>query len=74
MFLRSLNKLKESFLSTLPVVAVVLILNFIPNIGFELTVNQIVMFSLSSVLVVIGMWLFNIGAETSMHKMGELVG
>ena len=74
MFLRSLNKLKESLLSTLPVVAVVLILNFIPSIGFELTVNQIVMFSLSSVLVVIGMWLFNIGAETSMHKMGELVG
>ena len=74
MFVASLVKLKESFLSTLPVIAVVLLLNFIPAIGFDLTINQLVAFIISSVLVILGMWLFNVGAETSMHKMGELVG
>ena len=74
MFLRSLIKLKESFLSTLPVVVVVLLLYFIPGMGIELSINQIVVFSISAALVVIGMWLFNLGAEVSMKKMGELVG
>ena len=74
MFLRSLIKLKESFLSTLPVVIVVLLLHFIPGMGIDLSTNQLVVFSISAFLVVIGMWLFNLGAETSMKKMGELVG
>lgn len=74
MFLESLVKLKESFLSTLPVVAVVLLLNFIPGIGFDLTTTQLVIFGISAALVVVGMWLFNVGADSSMHKMGELVG
>ena len=74
MFVSSLVKLKESFLSTLPVITVVLLLNFIPAMNFNLTANQLVMFIISAVLVIIGMWLFNVGAESSMHKMGELVG
>lgn len=74
MFLSSLVKLKESFLSTLPVLIVVLLLHFIPGFGFDLTINQLVIFIISAVLVILGMWLFNVGAETSMHKMGELVG
>ena len=74
MFLASLVKLKESFLSTLPVLAVVIILNYIPGINFDLTINQLVIFIASAVLVIIGMWLFNVGAESSMRKMGELVG
>ena len=74
MFLGSLIKLKESFLSTLPVLLVVLLLNFIPSVGFDLSINQLIVFIISAVLVVIGMWLFNVAAESSMHKMGELVG
>ena len=74
MLLRSLTKLKESFLSTLPVLIVVLLLNFLPGINFSLNPNQLTIFIISAVLVVIGMWLFNLGAENSMHKMGELVG
>lgn len=74
MFLRSLIKLKESFLSTLPVVAVVLLLHFIPGMGIDLSTNQLIVFSIASALVVLGMWLFNLGAEASMRKMGELVG
>lgn len=67
-----LNKLKEAILSVLPVFAAVFLLHFAGVSIFrdiELTV-----FGISSVLVVIGMALFNIGAESSMQKMGELVG
>lgn len=74
MFSGALKKLRESVLSTIPVMAVVLILNFVPGIGFSLTINQLVIFIFCSLLVIVGMWLFNIGAESSMHKMGELVG
>lgn len=68
------RKLLESFLATLPVAIVVLLLNYVPGIGFSLSINQLIIFAICVVLVVVGMWMFNIGAETSMHKMGELVG
>ena len=74
MFVASLTKLKESFISTLPVIVVVLLLHFIPAVGFDLTINQLVAFGISAALVIIGMWLFNVGAESSMRRMGELVG
>lgn len=70
--LHSLKKLKDALLSTLPVLAVVLIL-YATQI-LTLTIVQLVVFLSSAVLVVIGMWLFNIGAETSMATMGEMVG
>ena len=72
MVIAALKKLKDSFLSVLPVLAVVLLLHFTKVSPFE---NQeLIIFGISVVLVVIGMWLFNIGAESSMHEMGELVG
>ena len=74
MFIGSLRKLIESLLSTLPVVVAVLLLNFVPGVGFDLTINQLIIFGISALMVVVGMWLFNLGADTSMKKMGELVG
>ena len=69
---RSLKQLKDSFLSTLPVLAVVLILYFAQLL--KLNFVQLVVFLISIIFVVFGMWLFNIGAETSMSTMGEMVG
>lgn len=74
MFLGSFKKLIQAISATIPVTVVVLLLNFIPGVGFDLSVNQLIIFSISVVFVVLGMWLFNIGAESSMSKMGELVG
>lgn len=68
----SLKKIKDSFLSVLPVLAVVLVLHFCKVSVF--TNTEIIIFVISVFLLIIGMWLFNIGAESSMHKMGELVG
>ena len=68
----SLLKLKDSLLSTLPVLVVVLVLYIAKIVNFES--NQLWVFAISVVLVIIGMWLFNMGAESSMSKMGELIG
>ena len=74
MFLQSMRKLLESVLATLPIAVAVFLLHFIPGANFDLSINQLVIFIICIFLVIIGMWLFNIGAESSMHKMGELVG
>lgn len=68
----ALKKLKDSLLSVLPVLAVVLVLHFTKTSSFSSA--ELIVFGISVFLVVVGMWLFNIGAESSMHEMGELVG
>ena len=68
----ALRKLKTATLSVLPVVAVVLILHF--SNAATLSGTELTVFLISSVLVVLGMCLFTIGAESSMQKMGELIG
>lgn len=72
MVIAALKKLKDSLFSVLPVLAVVLLLHFTKVSPFDN--NELIIFCISVFLVVIGMWLFNIGAESSMREMGELVG
>lgn len=72
MIIEALKKIKDSILSVLPVLVVVFVLH-LTNVS-PFTNKELIIFGISAVLVIIGMWLFNIGAESSMHKMGELVG
>lgn len=67
-----LKKLKNSFFAVLPIVLVVLVLHFTNIVTFS--GKELILFSVSSVLVVVGMFLFNIGAESSMQEIGQLVG
>ena len=70
--LRALShKLRESLISVLPVALIVLLLNFTPLVSF--TTTETVCFSLSAVALIIGMGLFNLGADISMTPMGEQV-
>ncbi len=66
------NKSKEATLSVLPVTAIVVILNFTPLINFTLT--ETIAFVICSLLLIIGMSLFNLGADLAMTPMGEQVG
>ena len=68
----NLKRLKAALLSALPVVAAVLVLYFAKILTIDGT--QMIVFGISAVLVVIGMFLFNLGAETAMSKMGSIVG
>ena len=63
-------KLKESVISVLPVTAIVLIL--MPIFGFE--VREIVTFAVCAVFLILGISLFNLGADLAMTPMGEHVG
>lgn len=67
-----LVKLKESAISVVPVALLVLILNLTPLINLSLT--EMLAFSLSALALIVGMALFNLGADLAMTPMGEQVG
>lgn len=67
-----LDKLKEASLSVLPVAAIVIILFFTPLLN--LSTKEIIVFCVSAVFLVIGIALFNVGAEMAMSPMGEQIG
>ena len=67
-----LSKIKEALISVLPVVAIVLILCCTPLVN--LTGGEIAVFCVSAVLLILGIGLFNVGADLAMSPMGEYIG
>ena len=67
-----LSKIKEALISVLPVVAIVLILCCTPIVN--LTGGEIAVFCVSAVLLILGIGLFNLGADLAMSPMGEYIG
>ena len=67
-----LGKLKESLMSVLPVVVIVLILCATPLVS--LSAKEMIVFSVSAVLLIIGISLFNVGADLAMSPMGDYIG
>ncbi|MCX4287729.1 MAG: DUF1538 family protein, partial [Clostridia bacterium] len=65
-------KLKESLISVLPVTVIVLIISFTPLVS--LTATETWAFVISAVLLILGIGLFNLGADLAMTPMGEHVG
>lgn len=65
-------KLKESLISVLPIAVIVLILSFTPLA--PLNVTEKVTFAVCAVLLILGIGLFNLGADLAMTPMGEHVG
>ena len=65
-------KLKESIFSVLPVTAIVLILALTPFL--QLTTKEIFVFIISAILLIIGISLFSLGADTALSPMGEYIG
>ncbi len=67
-----LKKIKESLVSVIPVVAIVFLLNLTPLINF--TGSEISAFLISAVFLILGIGLFNMGADIAMTPMGEHIG
>ena len=65
-------KIKEAALSVFPVMLIVLIICFTPLV--DLSTAEITAFIVASVMLVIGIGLFNLGADLAMSPMGEHVG
>lgn len=66
-----ISKLKESSLSVLPILLIVTILNF--SI-VHLSTNDMVLFLISALIMILGITLFNLGVDTSMMPIGEKIG
>ena len=67
-----LSKCKEALVSVLPVTLIVVILHMTPLIS--LTDRELLTFLISSVFLIMGIGLFNLGADLAMTPMGEQVG
>ncbi|MBQ8772026.1 MAG: DUF1538 domain-containing protein [Clostridia bacterium] len=66
------HKIKEALISVLPVVLIVLVLCCTPLV--ELTGKEIGVFIVSAVFLIIGIGLFNLGADIAMSPIGDQVG
>ncbi|MCQ2093138.1 MAG: DUF1538 domain-containing protein [Fibrobacter sp.] len=67
-----LAKLKESFASVLPITLIVLLVSFTPLV--TLSAKQMIVFGICAIFLVVGIGLFNLGADLAMTPMGEHVG
>jgi len=65
-------KIKEALVSALPITAIVYIMALLP--WFPFSAREIVSFSVSAVMLIVGIGLFNLGADLSMTPMGTTVG
>ena len=72
MYKQLYEKIKESLISVLPLSIIVIILNFTNLVN--LTTDELVIFIISALLLVVGIGLFNLGADLAMTPMGEYVG
>ncbi len=66
------SKIKEALVSALPITAIVYIMSLLP--WFDFSVEQIVTFTVSAVMLIVGIGLFNLGADLAMTPMGTQVG
>ncbi len=67
-----LIKIKEAFLSVLPVVAIVA-LSAASHFA-ELSARELTVFSVSALFLILGIALFNLGADIAMTPMGKYMG
>ena len=67
-----LVKIKEALISVLPVALIVIILNFTPLVN--LSTKEIAVFVVCAFFLIVGIGLFNLGADLAMTPMGEHVG
>ena len=66
------EKIKEALVSALPVTAVVYILALTPLV--DLSATELITFTIGAVLLILGIGLFNLGADLAMTPMGVHMG
>ena len=66
------SKIKEALVSALPITLIVYAVSLLP--WFNFTQAELVAFTVSAVMLVVGIGLFNMGADLAMTPMGTQVG
>lgn len=67
-----LTKIKEALISALPITAIVYLMSLTP--WFNFSVNELISFTIGAVLLIVGIGLFNMGADLAMTPIGTHVG
>lgn len=67
-----LSKVKEALTSVLPVAAIVFILNLTPLVNLSST--EFIVFLVCALFLILGIGMFNLGADLAMTPMGEHIG
>ena len=65
-------KILEALISALPITVIVYVLSLLP--WFDFTSTELITFSVGAVFLVLGIGLFNLGADLAMTPMGNHVG
>ena len=66
------SKILEALVSTLPIILIVYTLSLLP--WFDFSGTELVTFTVGAVLLILGIGLFNLGADLAMTPMGVHVG
>ena len=66
------SKIKEALVSALPITLIVYVMALLP--WFDFSRNELITFTVSAVMLVLGIGLFNMGADLAMTPMGTHVG
>ena len=66
------SKIQEALVSALPITAIVYLLSLTPWFNFSQT--ELITFTIGAVMLVLGIGLFNLGADLAMTPMGAQVG
>ena len=67
-----LKKIRDGFISILPIYLIIIIINFTNYL--ELSLIELVTFSICSILAAVGIGFFNVGADLAMTPMGKISG
>jgi len=66
------SKIREALVSALPITLIVYVMALLP--WFDFSGTELITFTVSAVLLVLGIGLFNLGADLAMTPMGSHVG
>ena len=67
-------KIEEALISALPITAIVYIMALLPFFDFDMSAAELITFTIGAVLLILGIGLFNLGADLAMTPMGTHVG
>ena len=65
-------KIKDALMSALPITLIVYVLSLLP--WFNFTTTELITFTISAVFLILGIGMFNLGADLAMTPMGTHVG
>ena len=67
-------KIVEALISALPITAIVYLMALLPFFDFDMSAAELITFTVGAFLLILGIGLFNLGADLAMTPMGAHVG